>query len=120
MRSRPITATIRTGPPSSYERVAATFVTKDRTEAAFYLRMVERGRDKHRVEVVNDLRAVVRHQGFKPVLIGGIYRLEGELAQLVASSLVTGLLWLFVFRPQQKQARDQKAQLARSILEFLA
>ena len=79
-----------------HERVARTFVTHDRTQAAFYLRMEEYGRVKPRVEVVNDLRAIVRRHGFKPVLVGGIYRLQGELAKLVASSLVTGLLWLIV------------------------
>lgn len=79
-----------------HERIARTFVTKDRTEAAFYLRMVERDRTKRRVEVVNDLRAIVRRNGFKPVLVGGIYRLQGELATLVASSMISGLMWLFV------------------------
>jgi len=79
-----------------YDRVARTFVTHDRTQAAFYLRMEEHGRLKPRVEVVNDLRAIVRRHGFKPVLVGGIYRLQGELARLTASSLVSGLLWLFV------------------------
>jgi predicted RND superfamily exporter protein len=77
-----------------HERVARTFVTHDRTQAAFYLRMEERGRMKRRVEVVNDLREIVRRQGFTPVLVGGIYQLQGELAKLVASSLVTGLFEL--------------------------
>src|SRR5207249_10627045 len=77
-------------------RIARTLVTSDRTQAAFYLRMVEHGRAKRRVDVVNDLRAIVRRNGFKPVLVGGIYRLQGELATLVASSLVTGLFWLIV------------------------
>jgi predicted RND superfamily exporter protein len=80
-----------------HERVAGTFVTKDRTLAAFYLRMEEQSRNKPRVELVNDLRAVVRHQGFKPVFVGGIYELQGALAQLVASSLKSGLLWLMLF-----------------------
>jgi uncharacterized protein len=80
-----------------HERVASTFVTKDRTLAAYYLRMVERDRDKPRVEVVNDLRTIVRQQGFKPVLVGGVYELQGALAQLVASSLVKGLFWLMLF-----------------------
>ena len=79
-----------------YDRVARTFVTHDRTQAAFYLRMEEHGRVKPRVEVVNDLREIVRRHGFKPVLVGGIYRLQGELARLTASSMVSGLLWLFV------------------------
>src|SRR5205085_6020603 len=77
-----------------YERVARTFITHDRMQSAFYLRMVERGRTKLRVEVVNDLRAIVRRNGFTPVLVGGIYRLQGELAQLVASSVIAGLFWL--------------------------
>jgi predicted RND superfamily exporter protein len=80
-----------------HERVASTFITKDRTLAAFYLRMVEGKRDKPRVEVVNELRAIVRKHGFKPVLVGGVYELQGALAKLVASSLMTGLLWLILF-----------------------
>ncbi|MGI9072289.1 MAG: MMPL family transporter [Bryobacteraceae bacterium] len=80
-----------------HQRVASTFVTKDRRLAAFYLRMTERGRDKPRVEVVNDLRKIVRQHGFRPALIGGVYELQGALAKLVESSLVTGLFWLMVF-----------------------
>jgi predicted RND superfamily exporter protein len=79
-----------------HERVARSFVTPDRMQAAFYIRMVEHGRVKPRLEVLNDLRSIVRRRGFKPALVGGIYRLQGELAQLVASSLVTGLFWLMV------------------------
>ncbi|HEY2380529.1 MAG TPA: MMPL family transporter [Terriglobia bacterium] len=78
-----------------HESVADMFVTHDRMRAAFYLRMEERGRTKPRVEVINDLRAVVRRAGFKPVLVGNTYRLEGELSRMVASSLVTGLFGLF-------------------------
>jgi predicted RND superfamily exporter protein len=80
-----------------HERVASTFVTKDRRMAAFYLRMIERGRTQPRADVVNELRAVVRRHGFRPVLVGGVYELEGALAKLVESSLVTGLFWLMVF-----------------------
>ncbi|MFZ1972559.1 MAG: MMPL family transporter [Candidatus Acidiferrales bacterium] len=80
-----------------YNRVASTFVTKDRSMAAFYLRMDEHGRDQPRVDVVNELRSVVRQNGFRPVLVGGVYELQGELAQLVASSLVKGLLGLMIF-----------------------
>src|SRR5436305_1866681 len=77
-----------------YARVAKSFVTKDRTDAMFLVRMVEERRDKYRLQVVDDLRAICRKYGFKPELIGGIYSLQGRLAQLVASSLVTGLFWL--------------------------
>src|SRR6184192_204743 len=77
-----------------YARVAKSFVTEDRTQAVFLLRMVEARRDKYRVDVVDDLRSVARKHGFKTPLVGGIYYLQGRLAKLVASSLVTGLFWL--------------------------
>ena len=77
-----------------YARVAKNFITEDRTQSMFLIRMVEERRDKLRLEVVDDLRGIVKKHGFKPVLVGGIYYLQGRLAQLVASSLVTGLFWL--------------------------
>src|SRR5947207_452624 len=77
-----------------YARVSKSFVTDDRKEAVFMLRMIEARRTKYRVDVVNDLRAVCRKYGFKADLVGGIYYLQGRLAKLVAESLVTGLFWL--------------------------
>src|SRR6266403_5373211 len=79
-----------------YARVGKSFVNEDRTQAVFLLRMVEARHDKHRLEIVDDLRSIVRKHGFKPVLVGGIYYLQGRLAELVASSLVSGLFWLNV------------------------
>ena len=80
-----------------YARVAKSFVTEDRTQAVFLLRMVEARRDKLRLEVVDDLRSIARKHGFTTSLTGGIYYLQGRLAKLVASSLVTGLFWLNLF-----------------------
>jgi predicted RND superfamily exporter protein len=79
-----------------YARVAKSFVTEDRSEANFLLRMVESRRDKLRLEVVDDLRSICRKNGFKAELVGGIYYLQGRLAKLVSESLVTGLFWLNV------------------------
>jgi uncharacterized protein len=79
-----------------YARVAKSFVSEDRTETMFLLRMTEARRHKYRLDVVNDLRAIAHKYGFKTDLVGGIYYLQGRLAQLVASSLVTGLFWLNV------------------------
>src|SRR2546430_9756022 len=79
-----------------YARVAKSFVNEDRTQAVFLLRMIEGRHDKHRLEVVDDLRSIARKHGFKTALVGGIYYLQGRLAELVASSLVTGLFWLNV------------------------
>ncbi len=78
-------------------RAASTFITKDRTMAAFYLRMDEQKRSKSRIAVVSDLKAIVRKDGFVPVLVGSVYYLQGELAKLVAKSLREGLFWLAVF-----------------------
>src|SRR6266704_4922174 len=81
-----------------YARVAKSVVTEDRSQTMFLLRMVEARRDKLRLEVVDDLRSITRKHGFTPALVGGIYYLQGRLAKLVASSLVTGLFWLnFLF-----------------------
>jgi len=77
-----------------YARVGKSFINKDRTQAVFLIRMLESSHQKHRLEIVDDLRALCRKYGFKAELVGGIYYLQGRLAQLVASSLVTGLFWL--------------------------
>ena len=58
--------------------------------------MLEGQHDEHRLDVVDDLRAICRKDGFKAELVGGIYYLQGRLAKLVASSLGTGLFWLNV------------------------
>src|SRR5207237_7389834 len=75
-----------------YARVSKSFVTNDRKEAVFTLRMIEAHRTKYRVDVVNDLRALCRRYGFRADLVCGIYYLQGRLANLVAESLVTGML----------------------------
>ena len=74
-----------------HARVAKSFVSNDRSKAVFLVRMIEGRRNKPRLEVIDDLRAIARKHGFKISLVGGIYYLQGRLAQLVASSLVTGL-----------------------------
>src|SRR5213592_1133319 len=79
-----------------YARVGKSFINEDRSEAVFTIRMLERKHDEHRLDVVDDLRALCRKYGFKAELVGGIYYLQGRLATLVASSLVTGLFWLNV------------------------
>lgn len=77
-----------------FEGVARTFVTDDRTQALFLLRMKEVGRDRPRVEVVTEVEDLVRNQGFTADLTGGVYQLQGQLAQLVGSSLFQGLMLL--------------------------
>src|SRR5438067_12014056 len=47
-----------------YARVAKSFVTEDRTQAVYPLRMVEARRDKRPPQAVDDLRSIARKQGF--------------------------------------------------------
>jgi len=77
-----------------HARIADSFVTRDRKQAVFLLRMVETKRSEERVNVIDDLRGIAKTHGFKISLVGGIYYLQGRLATLVRSSLVTGLFWL--------------------------
>ena len=79
-----------------FDRVAEGFVNEERTEALFMLRMVESGREERRTDVVARLHGIVKKHGFEPALTGGIYVLQGRLADLVADSLYEGLAVLSV------------------------
>jgi predicted RND superfamily exporter protein len=79
-----------------FDRVAEGFVNKERTEALFMLRMVEGGREERRTDVVARLHRIVKKHGFVPALTGGIYVLQGRLADFVAASLYEGLAVLSV------------------------
>jgi predicted RND superfamily exporter protein len=57
-------------------RVAKSFVTDDRREAVFMLRMIEGGRrTEYRVDVVDHLRSICRKYGFKADLVGAMIHL---------------------------------------------
>lgn len=77
-----------------FERVARGFVTNDRTQALYLLRMQEGSRKERRTEVVNRLRRIVAAHGFETTAVGGIYALQGRLADLVTRSLFEGLAGL--------------------------
>lgn len=84
----------RTLEQPKYSRIASNFVTEDRSETRFLIRMKESARTQPRLAVVDELRRIVRRHGFVANAVGGIYYLQGVLAKLVASSLVNGLFWL--------------------------
>lgn len=80
------------------DRVALGFVTPDRSEARFSLRMRETV-DEPRDEVMARLRGEVADAGLEPVLVAGLYDLQAQLGRLIASSLrlgIGGLLALFL------------------------
>lgn len=93
-------------------RVGRTFFDEGRTRARFLLRMREVTREEDagprgssvtaeasepsRAAVVSRLEEVARRHGFEPVLTGGLYTLQGEMSQLVRSSVLRGLGGLLV------------------------
>lgn len=74
-----------------HEAIAKSFISEDRKYGLFMLRMTEAYRSRSRLEIVDEIKELVRAQGFRPIIVGGIYSLQGHLAQLVAISLVRGL-----------------------------
>ena len=82
---------------SQLGRVGLGFVTPERDEARFSLRMRETGRPS-RDAVMSRLRDLVQDAGLEPVLMAGLYDLQSQLGKLIGSSLaigIGGLLLLF-------------------------
>ena len=78
--------------------VGLGFVTPDRMEARFSLRMRETV-DEPREAVMERVRGAVRDAGLEPVVVAGLYDLQAQLGRLIASSLrvgIGGLLLLFL------------------------
>ncbi|MGD9015024.1 MAG: MMPL family transporter [Candidatus Omnitrophota bacterium] len=82
------------------DAIAKSFITEDRKYGLFFLRMIESYRVLPRIDVVEEIKLITENEGFHPEIVGGIYNLQGHLAQLVSSSLVWGLaklIFLFAF-----------------------
>ena len=79
-----------------YERVAEGFITDDRQQGLYLLRMTEGERSERRTEIVARLSRIVEDKGFEVVAVGGTYALQGRLADLVARSLFEGLAGLLL------------------------
>jgi predicted RND superfamily exporter protein len=80
-------------------RIALSFVTADRSQGLFFLRMREDQREASRAEVVERVEDYARASGLDVVLLGGLYDLQAQLGYLIAGSLRTaigGLLFLFI------------------------
>jgi predicted RND superfamily exporter protein len=80
-------------------RAGRSFVTPDREQGRYFLRMRESGRTETRSQVVNRVRDHVTESDLQVTLLAGHYELQGQLGKLIASSLrigLGGLLLLFV------------------------
>jgi uncharacterized protein len=81
-----------------HNEIAKSFVSADRKLALFLLRMNELNRKKSRLEIIDEIKNLVRTHNFEPEIVGGVYALQGHLSKLVTSSLIFGLTWLiFLF-----------------------
>jgi uncharacterized protein len=74
-----------------HDRIGRTFISEDRKRGRFILRMRETERTRSRETIVKDIERIVRAEDFRPVQIGGLYPLQGELSTLVEGSVVRGL-----------------------------
>ena len=83
-----------------HDKIARSFVTEDRKYGLFLLRMIESYRTMPRGPIVEEIKGIAKIEGFHPAIIGGVYNLQGRLAELVATSLIFGLgklLMIFFF-----------------------
>lgn len=76
--------------------VARGFVSIDRDEGLFSLRMRESVEEGSRESVIARLTDYARNAGLEPVLVAGLYDLQAQLGRLIASSLRIGLAGLLV------------------------
>ncbi|MEQ1855251.1 MAG: MMPL family transporter [Longimicrobiales bacterium] len=76
--------------------VGLGYITAERDEAHYFLRMRESGHEDDREVVMDRLRGYAREQGLEPVAVAGLYDLQAQLARLISSSLVSGIGGLLV------------------------
>jgi predicted RND superfamily exporter protein len=72
-------------------RVGRSFITDDRTLGRFVMRMHDSELAPSREEIIARLIERARHHGFEVELAGGLFKLQGELSQLVRDSVLRGL-----------------------------
>ena len=77
-----------------YGEISSQLVTADRERTLYLLRMHETQRRGTRGEVIERLKGIVQRNGFRVVLVGGTYSLLDQMARLVTSSIISGVLIL--------------------------
>jgi predicted RND superfamily exporter protein len=76
--------------------VGLGYITAERDEAHYFLRMHESGREESRQAVLDRLSGYAEEAGLEPVAVAGLYDLQAQLGRLIASSLVEGIGGLLV------------------------
>jgi len=104
----------------SFGGIGRAFVTADRSQGLLFLRMREAGREAPRDRIVGRIEEVLRDHGFAPEATAGLFELQGQLADLVASSLVTGLGGLFILFAGVSWAVARSGRAAAAMMACLA
>ena len=76
--------------------IGRSFVTEDNKQALFFLRMKEGELKENRIEIIEEIKQIPSSHGFSLDNIGGTYYLQGELAESVEQSMISGIFVLFV------------------------
>lgn len=79
-----------------YGEITQQFVTQDRRSSLILVRMKTLARQGERDDIINRVQTIIWSQGFRTELTGGLYLLQGEMAKVVLSSLLTGLAMLLL------------------------
>jgi predicted RND superfamily exporter protein len=98
-RMLPIATLLDIASSPQLDGVALGFVTPERDEAHYFLRMRESVQDESRQAVMDRVSGYAREAGLEPVVVAGLYDLQAQLGRLIASSLrigIGGLLVLFL------------------------
>ncbi len=81
----------------AFDQLSRPFVTGDRITTHFFMRMREAERAEERETIAKRLEGIVRDYGFIPEVTAGLYLLQGEMSELVAGSIITGIRRLLFF-----------------------
>jgi predicted RND superfamily exporter protein len=98
-RLLPVATLLDIASSAQLDQVALGYVTPERDEAHYFLRMRESGHDEPRQVVMDRLGGYARDAGLEPVIVAGLYDLQAQLGRLIAASLqigIGGLLLLFM------------------------
>ena len=99
------------------DEVALGFVTAERDEGLYLLRMREAGRALERDSVLAQLQAAIETEGLDPAGVAGLYDLQARLGALIRESLAVGLsgLWLLFLGVAVVVARSRGTVLRMAV-----
>lgn len=78
------------------QQAVKSFLSEDRKDALFLLRMKEQTESDDRLAVIENLQTLAEEEGFRADLVGGVYALQARLSALVAQSIVMGIISLLL------------------------